>query len=803
MLSNLDLCGNSNLYIHADDTPAPQPAAKPQNATPVELKIPFETLSLLMVIAQRVGGDFGMQVRIGEAGAGSFFDTAACTITLDPLHVIENPSSALFVAFHEGMHRRITPGVQEMGLSKQDAKKLFERLGFLALYNCLEDTAVNTAGVQIFPNMAPHMKSFYDQQFTEENAKLGIPEEFLLSSMLGYWPKFAKFCSELIRDWHQGRFSRELDADVLDTLNVTIGKFHTAKELIPSPRTKSFKEMIRRAQERLELANELYPHLDKLIAIDKEVEAYRQMVQEFRKTENSISSLEQAAQEAWKNEEGDKARELERQADKLKRDLDPWASLPEEQKKLLKEALEKALKEQLERIAQEMQRLENQIMDAQEKQQALKQELESLAQQMQDAQGEEAAKLGERMEQAQQELAMQQGLEKQAAEALEALKAGVTQSMLNGSMPMPWDQLSNELKQLLEDLFNSLSKQKQSDLKKKAQRQLENIEDKLNDELEGQLNEDRPENHAAQNRRRTAQRDVDDLSSTDRSSHERLSTELRAQREEKMTDYDRAFRDLAPLLNAVYRRLEDVFIREKITDWIPGYPSGSKVSLERAMQGEADPNMHGKMWQRRVIPGEKDEAFVVLVDVSGSMGSEGKFWETFKASIILGELFARLNTPAEFLSFSDDVRYVKRFEESIQDGDVRSRFNSLVNQRGGTDDVRALKVSHHHLVQHPAQYKFVLMLSDAGSNYWREHNRLMAKIKARKEVVVVHFGVGPGTSDTHNLYPYSYGDLKVSLTPKQRKEGEKDFCDVLCDVVEDIVLRPETYLQYADAQLEH
>ena len=102
--------------------------------------VPFETYTELQLIAQRIGGDFNMQVEIGVAGEGSFFDTVKCKITLDPLHILKEPGMARFVAGHEGSHRAITLSPYDLGLSEQITQELYNQIG-LAIFKTLPKMA--------------------------------------------------------------------------------------------------------------------------------------------------------------------------------------------------------------------------------------------------------------------------------------------------------------------------------------------------------------------------------------------------------------------------------------------------------------------------------------------------------------------------------------------------------------------------------------------------------------------------------------------------------------------------------------
>ncbi|MGC9031778.1 MAG: hypothetical protein ACP5H7_03390, partial [Minisyncoccia bacterium] len=95
-----------------------------------EIEIPEKDWKTLEIITKRVGGDFGMKVKLGEPGGGSFFNPEDGSITFDPLHIRENPELAKFVAGHEGSHRAITPGPREIGLSPEEIRELYSQIGF-------------------------------------------------------------------------------------------------------------------------------------------------------------------------------------------------------------------------------------------------------------------------------------------------------------------------------------------------------------------------------------------------------------------------------------------------------------------------------------------------------------------------------------------------------------------------------------------------------------------------------------------------------------------------------------------------
>ena len=165
-----------------------------------EIEIPEEVWRTLKIIAQRVGGDFRMEIRLGEPGGGSFFDPEDGSITFDPLHIKENPDVARFVAGHEGAHRAISPHPEKLGLSPEKIRELYSRVGFGYLQNVIEDSAVNDWMTERFPGLKEYTRKFYDEEFKGEKAVLSTPEVRRIAAQLGYWPKFAQYGSEVIRD---------------------------------------------------------------------------------------------------------------------------------------------------------------------------------------------------------------------------------------------------------------------------------------------------------------------------------------------------------------------------------------------------------------------------------------------------------------------------------------------------------------------------------------------------------------------------------------------------------------------------
>ncbi|MBT9133018.1 MAG: hypothetical protein DDT32_01985 [Syntrophomonadaceae bacterium] len=100
---------------------------KPAEEIPEKIEIPKKDWQAIEIIAKRVGGDFGIEVKLGKPGGGSIFNSEDNSITFDPLHIRDNMEQAKFVAGHEGSHRAISPNPKEIGLSREQIRESYRK----------------------------------------------------------------------------------------------------------------------------------------------------------------------------------------------------------------------------------------------------------------------------------------------------------------------------------------------------------------------------------------------------------------------------------------------------------------------------------------------------------------------------------------------------------------------------------------------------------------------------------------------------------------------------------------------------
>ena len=833
-----------------------------------KIDIPEEEWRLLKIIAQRVGGDFGMEIKIGKPGEGSFFDTQNCSITLDPLHIKNNPEKVKFIAGHEGAHRAITPGPKEIGLSEEETEKLYSQIGFGYLQNVIEDTAVNDWLVKRFPGLELYMKKFYDEALKEENEVLVTPEIKRFFFQLGYWPKFVRYGSEVIRDWYQKRFSKNLDPVVEKALQRTINYVRESTNTIPDPQrvSRSKEEIIDVAQKRFENnTNYIWPEVKKLVEMDLHIEEQRQMIEDFWRKQKELEIKRKELEQAKKEEDKEKQEKLQEEIEKLEKELNPLNKLPEDVKKELEKKISEAIRKAIEKLNEEYIEKQKKLKKIKQKQEELKKQIESLKEKSKSAQGKEKEELKKQIQEKEIEKLIKEKEQKQIEEELsdfpflprkgkereeggeegkegkegEERKEGKGEGEGEGEgedstippregqgdfpippregqgdfpIPLPIDELSDETKEELEKLFKELPSSKKKEYREKAKEKLEDLEDLINKEIEGKLNEDKPESHKKRKDREKAEREAALKSQEARIEEERIKKELEKIRKEKMTPYERVRAEVVGLIDDLYYKLRRILKPEEYGEEETAYPSGQYLDISRTMQAEKDVEQKYKLWIRENAPGKKDYRFWHLVDLSGSMQGK-KIEETFKGFIIAGEAIDRLeNLNSDTITIHQGItgfhnrifpfkepneRFTKEIEDKLSTMPERTSDDDA-----GTNTYEATRFALEELKQTCGETaNFLLTFSDGEPNY-DIRNKLKELLKQGKEereklkikIGLIWLGEEEDEQKLQKLieeYGYDFG----LVMPAIKTEKSKTFSEALANLLEDIIKNSEKYIK--------
>ena len=727
-------------------------------------KVIQEYLQTLELIAQRVGGDFGMKVKVGKPGGGSYFDHESVSITFDPLHLIEDIEEAKFVAGHEGAHRAITPNPKEIGLSTEKTRELYSQLGFPYMQNVIEDGAINSWLMKRFPGLEEYTKNAYDKQFEKQNAVLSTPEVQEFAARLGYWPKFAHFGSEVLRDWHEGEFSENLDPDVKKALKRTIDYARKSIQTIPDPEKMDKREIVQTGKKRFNMNTDyVWPEVKKLVQMDMETEAQRQMLNEFDDKQKELEQKEQEMQQAQEQGNQQKQEEFQKEIDNLKKELDPFESLPEDVKKELEEKIDQALKE--------IEELEKKKQEATEK-----------------PQGEISG----------QETGEQEGEEKEVE-----------------GKPFPKDKLSEKAQKLIEKMFEKLARKKKQELLENAQKELEAFEDEINKQMQSKLKVN-PESHTEQEEREKQEEEHQQQVKEQEQEKQRIEKQLEEERKKSMTGYERARSEVVGSIDDFYYHLRRIFKPEEYGGEEAGFQSGQKLDITRAMQANKDIQQKHKLFIRETAPEKKSYRFWSLLDVSGSMAGE-KQQETEKGFIIAGEALDRtedlnsdtIDIKQGITAFHGrifpykglDERFTKKTEDNLSSMEKR-----VQDRDANTNTYEATVFALENLKQNLGETgNFVLTFSDGEPNP-DVRDELTELLKEGKEerrkqkikVGLIWLGESEDQEQLDGLvreYGYDFGLVMSAVNPsdEEKNKGKKDFSTALAELMEDLVENPDKY----------
>lgn len=604
------------------------------------VRVPAGYWRLLKAVARKVGGDFGMQINLGKPGEGSRFSPEAAEIVLDPLHIIESPSEAVFVAGHEGAHRAISPSPLELGLPRETVENLCRRLGFTAMQNFIEDPAVNDWMAGRYPGMKQYILDVYDDFSVDEKEGAVTPEIRELTQKIGYIPRFAKFGYQVIRRWHTGQLGVVLDPDVRLALERTAGAVDESIASIPDPQSSEGSRIIAAARARFEInTNRVWPEYKKLVEKDLRTEALRQML----------------------------------------------------------------IKEQ-------------------------------------------------------------------------------------GSRHMPMDKLSQEEQRKLQEAFDKLPAQRRRALREKAQRQLEDYEDALNQALAGKLQSVKQRNH--KDRREEAAEEAARKKAEEQA--RQVSRGLEQARRARMTEYDKVYQEVAAEIEDLYTSLRRFLMPERHPRWRTGYPTGQRVDLEQVMQAVKDPARLRTLWERKTIPRRIDYRFVFLVDVSGSMLS-GAIVETFKGLVVLVEVLEKLWIPNEVIAFSNKVKVFKKWGEKL-DQPRRDSLAGMLEWGGGTTNTpEGTRTAVRELKNNPGKDNFLVTLTDGAPNDPGSLKELISGIERERLIRLVGIGIGPDTEGVEEFYQAYLHLPVIKPSKRQKQEGAKDFTEAMSELLEDMVRNPGKY----------
>jgi len=206
---------------------------------------------------------------------------------------------------------------------------------------------------------------------------------------------------------------------------------------------------------------------------------------------------------------------------------------------------------------------------------------------------------------------------------------------------------------------------------------------------------------------------------------------------------------------------------------IKGYISTAKTQLNRTLKENMYNRYHGrfssgklnikklykfplndfKLFRRKGEIKDKDYAFSILVDVSGSMNGP-RLEETMKGVVLMTETLGALEQPVEVTFFSSAFKTPKKFNTVIDPIEIGHQAGQIIN--GGTDIKEPFDLNLESLIKQPTKEKIMITLTDGDfSGSEKKHIKSMQD----KHAKVLHYGIGIDV----NLSDVFPGDRAINI----------------------------------------
>lgn len=265
-----------------------------------------------------------------------------------------------------------------------------------------------------------------------------------------------------------------------------------------------------------------------------------------------------------------------------------------------------------------------------------------------------------------------------------------------------------------------------------------------------------------------------------------LAEQIEAQRMSKLGSWRRAKENVDHLISAFYSQLRPLFMPNQ-PHWDSGKSSGQRIDLNRVMQSEADKAQLSKIFMRKELPREKDYAFSLLVDRSGSMQGH-KALAVLDAAVLLVETYSRLKLPIAVSSFCDTTQHLKQHDERISRALEDKLAKAILESMGNTNDALAIEECAEEIAKRPEKQKYLIIITDGESSNPGELKKILKDIRQHSQIKVIAFGIGPETSQVNEVYPNGFGRLSLSS-----EDPRQDFKAVFATEVRKLLISPDQY----------
>lgn len=243
--------------------------------------------------------------------------------------------------------------------------------------------------------------------------------------------------------------------------------------------------------------------------------------------------------------------------------------------------------------------------------------------------------------------------------------------------------------------------------------------------------------------------------------NERASISME-QEDALMASYQDIISSLQPTINKLTHQMERV-LKQDVDETL--YRTSGKASMKRLSSGR----MRARVFTKRKIPTRNDIHICIAMDISGSMGGNS-ITQARCATIVLAEVFGKLNLPTSIFGFTADTHGADVYHEHFLTGRNTKRDRlRLMGARSIANnfDGYSIRYATSLLKSKPQIHKLLIVISDgqpscsAYSHVNGVADTKLAIREASKHATVVGILVGRAKPEIHKeMYGYNFLHIK-------------------------------------------
>ena len=273
----------------------------------------------------------------------------------------------------------------------------------------------------------------------------------------------------------------------------------------------------------------------------------------------------------------------------------------------------------------------------------------------------------------------------------------------------------------------------------------------------------------------------------------RRQRKINREQDAKIGEYERVYRLIANMVQALSGVLENHFVKNKRPSFKGYFPSGQKPDLRKAMElsrklSEGIPVADGdmKVFMKRRLPTQRDHKIILALDESGSM-DEPKRTSALAGLLVFMEALDHIGMDYGVIGFSDSPIMHKELGVKLDSAGRRILFDevSMCIPGGSTADADALQLATNILKDQPEDSsRWVIMVTDGEGNVNTTGKTFVELQKEALDEKIEVLGVGLGEEVTEVIKRYARG---VQI------DNVEELPEILSGILEEKLVTQEAY----------